>query len=74
MAEYNAAKAELLTAATNRLRTAALGAVETLVEIANAAGASDSARVTAAAKVIELAIKTNTLESIESRLSQLEGD
>ena len=74
LAAYNIAKKELMQSATNRLQKAALNAVEVLVGIANTATATESARVTAAAKVIELAIKTSTLEDIESRISELENN
>lgn len=73
VAQYNAAKKELMQSATTKLQQAALNAVEVLVTIANTATATESARVTAAAKVIELAIKTSTLESIEARLALLEN-
>jgi hypothetical protein len=72
LAAYNAAKAELMAATSNRLLTASLSAVETLVSISSDATATESARVASASKVIELAIKTSTLETIQSRLSELE--
>jgi transposase-like protein len=72
LSAYNAAKAELMAATSNRLLTASMGAVETLVSISSNSAATESARVASASKVIELAIRTSTLESIQSRLSELE--
>jgi len=68
VAQYDAAKRELMQGATNRLQNAALNAVEVLVTIANTVRATESARVTAAGKVIELAIKSQHWKALKRDL------
>ena len=73
IAELNAAKVEMTANVTSQLRAAASGAVETLVAVSANPAYAESARVSAAAKILDNFIKCNTLESIEARLAQLES-
>jgi hypothetical protein len=68
-----AARTELTNGITNQLRNAAPRAVDTLAEISSNPNAGEASRVAASARIIDNFIKTNTLESIELRLSQLES-
>ena len=72
-AEMNAARIELTNGITNQLRNAAPRAIETLDAISTNPVAAEASRVSAAGKIIDNYLKTSTLESIELRLSKLEG-
>ena len=73
IAELNAAKVEMTANVTSQLRAAASGAVSTLIAVSANPAYAESARVSAAAKILDNFIKCNTLESIETRLAQLES-
>ena len=73
VAELNAAKVEMTANVTSQLRAAASGAVSTLIAVSTNPAYAENARVSAAAKILDNFIKCNTLESIESRLAQLES-
>ena len=71
-AELAAAKTELTNGITAQLRGAASRAIQTLDAISDNPIAPEPSRVAAASRIVDFFIKTSTLESIESRLAQLE--
>jgi hypothetical protein len=74
IAEYNRTRKELLEAATGQLRAAMTGAVAVLVSIANERSAPHAARVTAAARLLELGFYAHRIEDLAQRLEKLEKE
>ena len=70
--DYRAARQTALTQATTYLQGVAADAIETLHVIMLDAEAPANARVTAARSVIELALKTAEMNTLEERLTALE--
>jgi hypothetical protein len=70
--ELAAAKSRILDGAINKLRSAAGGAVGTLIQVSDATGELASSRVAAAKAIIELALRAGTIEDINRRLEELE--
>jgi hypothetical protein len=65
------AKSQLMQATANRLQSAAIKAVNVLLKIAQDENASDTARVTASVKIIELAAKTVLTETLQKDVDEL---
>jgi hypothetical protein len=74
VAEYSRARQELLEAATGQLRASMTGAVAVLVRIANEPSAPHAARVTAAARLLELGFYAHRVEDLAARLEKLERE
>lgn len=74
MAEYRRAKQELLEAATGRLHRAMAGAVDVLDRVANDADAPTAARVTAAARILEIGFHAHEIDELTARLEKLERE
>ena len=70
--EYRSAKREAVAQAVTRLQQVAAEAVDTLREVMVKPESKDSARVTAAKTVLELAVKGIELEDLSARVEQLE--
>ena len=70
--QLNAAKALILDAAVTKLRTAAVGAVGTLIEVSDDFTELASSRVSAAKAIIELALRAGAIEDMNRRLEALE--
>lgn len=68
---YKAAKRQLVEGAINRIQTATGKALDTLLEIMGS-GEKESARVSAAKTILDLAFHVVALEEIEKRLEALE--
>lgn len=68
---YEAAKKRLLEGAINRIQAATGKALDTLLEVMNS-GEKESARVSAAKTILDLAFHVAALEEIEKRLEALE--
>ena len=69
---YREAKSRLLEAATTRLRAEAGEAVNTLAEISGDLEAPPAARVTAASRILELAMHSHEVEQLEEQIKKLE--
>ena len=74
MAEYRRAKQEMLEAATGRLHRAMAGAVDVLDRVANGADAPTAARVTAAARILEIGFHAHEIDELTARLEKLERE
>lgn len=72
-AAYSEAKADMLKAATGKLRAEASTAVDVLAMVAGDARAPASSRVTAARTLLELAFRSHETENLEERIAALEG-
>jgi hypothetical protein len=73
-AEVKAARNELLQSAIDRLKSTALQAVGTLIEIANNPASSETARVTAAKALIDYALRVGAIEDLAERIEALERE
>ena len=71
-AAYRAARRQAVQQAVARLQQLSGYAVTTLASIATDKNAPTSSRVTAASKLLDLAVRAVELEEIEARLSALE--
>lgn len=71
-ARLRSMKTEILSSATCQLRNLCLGAVAVLASIAKNPNAPAGARVRAAAVILENAFKAEEIESLSSRLEELE--
>ncbi len=69
---YEAARKEQLDGAKQALRSAALGAVGTLQAISGDPNAKESARVSAAAKILDLVLRISETDDVLARIERLE--
>ena len=70
--EYESTKSEWMEATKNRVRSLALGFVETLENVAGDEKAASGARVSAARTGLELLMRIDETENLQARLEKLE--